>query len=145
MKSAPNIAFDYRPCRGIAIALCGVTLLAAIAAVLSGLDPLAKLLIAGIAVASGAAALHRHLAAKTVRIAHGAGGWVLVDREATETPVALIDHIGRGVLLVLGFRDEGGQTQRFVLTPTNCAADLRRRLILTLAAGPRRRPPIAGK
>ena len=135
MKSAPGIAFDYRPCRGVAIAIAGVTGLAAIAILLSGLAPAAKLLMISVAFGYGALALRRHLRSNTVRIARGAGGWLLVDRDARETPVVLRDHVCRGFLLILGFRDQGGRAHRFVLTPANCAADLRRRLLLTLAVG----------
>lgn len=134
MKSVPAIAFDFRPCRGIALAIAGITVLAVIAVVASGLALALKLPIAMAALIYGVLALKRHWRPKTARIARGEAGWLLVDGGGTESPVALVDHAQRGFLLMLGFRKDDGPILRFMLTPDNCDADLRRRLLLTVAA-----------
>ena len=134
MKSVPAIAFDYRPCRGIAIAIAGMTLFAIVAVVASGLALALKLPIALAALIYGTLALKRHWRPEAVRIARGEGGWLLVDEDGKESAVALVDHAHRGFLLMLGFRKDDGPIQRFMLTPNNCDADLRRRLLLTVAA-----------
>lgn len=134
MKSAPAIAFDFRPSRGIAMAITGMTLLAILAISLSGLSAPWTWLLAIMAFAHGSWSLHRHLRPGAVRIAHGEGGWLLVDSDGNESPVVLVDHAHPGFLLMLGFRMDGGPIQRFVLTPDNCDAELRRRLLLMIAA-----------
>ncbi|HET9034487.1 MAG TPA: hypothetical protein VFN25_16490 [Dokdonella sp.] len=135
MKSAPSIAFDYRPSRGLAIAMFVVALAAIVAILLSGLPGTVRLLIAPALAALGALALYRHLKSDVVRVARGEGGWLLVDLEGSERPVRLIDHVHRGFLLVLSFQPEAGRVRRLVLTPDNADGELRRRLLLTLAAG----------
>ena len=132
--TSPAIAFDYRPCRGIAMAIVGVTVLALIGVSVSGLVVALKLLIVLAVLLYGLLSLKRHWRPQTVRIARGEGGWLLVDGVGTESVVALVDHAHRGFLLMLGFRKGDGPVQRFVLTPDNCTADLRRRLILSIAA-----------
>ncbi|MBL0164890.1 MAG: hypothetical protein IPP82_14895 [Xanthomonadales bacterium] len=134
MKSAPTIAFDYRPCRGVAIAIVSMTVLAMVAILASDLPIALKLLLTPSAFGYGILALRRHWRAATVRIARGAAGWLLVDMEGLESPVRLADHVHRGFLVVLGFRKDAGAVQRFVLTPDNSDADLRRRLQLVVAA-----------
>ena len=140
MKSAPSIAFDFSPSRGIAIAIAVITLLAVVAVLLGGFAMALKLPVAVGALLYGVWSLKRHLTPRVVRIAHGAGGWLLVDGKGAEFPVTLVDSVRRGFLLVLGFRREGGPIQRFVLTPDNCDADLRRRLLLTIAASSHSEP-----
>ena len=134
MKSAPAIAFDYQPSRGLAIAMIGVTLLSMIAVLLSGVGIALKLLISISSLVYGSWSLRRHLKSDVVRIARGAGGWILVDAKGTEFPVTLVDSLRHECLLVLGFRRDEGPIQRFVLAPDNCDADLRRRLVLTVAS-----------
>ena len=143
MKSAPSIAFDFSPSRGIAIAITAITLLAMIAVLLGGFAMVLKLPIALAAFLYGSLSLKRHLTPRVVRIARGAGGWLLVDGKGAEIPVTLVDSLRRGFLLVLGFRGETGRVQRFVLAPDNCDADLHRRLLLTLAASINAEPPKA--
>ncbi|MEO7935265.1 MAG: hypothetical protein ABIR27_03320 [Dokdonella sp.] len=140
MKSAPSIAFDFSPSRGIAIAIAAITLLAMVAVLLGGFAMAVKLPIALGALLYGVCSLKRHLTPRVVRIAHGTGGWLLVDGNGAEFPATLVDSVRRGFLLVLGFRQEEGSVQRFVLTPDNCDADLRRRLLLTIAASSHSEP-----
>lgn len=140
MKSAPGIAFDYRPSRGLAVAIVGMTLLAILGVALGGLAMSVKLPILFAALIYGAFSLRRHLRSDIVRIARGAGGWLLVDAKGAEFPVTLVDSLHRGILVVLGFRQEGRPVRRFVLTPDNCDADLRRRVLLTVAASKNSEP-----
>ncbi|MEZ5462964.1 hypothetical protein [Dokdonella sp.] len=135
MKSAPAIALDYRPSRLLALAMAAMTAIAITAALLSGLAFPWRLLAAVLAGAFGCFVLVRHLRPRFSRIAHGAGGWILVDGEAREHPVSLLAHVERGGLLVLEFGAESTARTRFLLAPDNCDADLRRRLLLVLAAG----------
>ncbi len=133
MKSVPSIAFDYRPCRGLAVAIVILTLLAVLAIFLSGIYPTAKLLMVMVVAVHGFRALVRHLKPKFVRVARGEGGWLLVDHEGSDHPVGLINHVRRGFLLVLAFRQDGVGRHYLVLTPDNSDSELRRRLILILA------------
>jgi toxin CptA len=135
MKSAPSIAFDYRPSRAIAVAIVALTLLSIGGVSASGLDPIMKWAIAIVALAYAGWALRRHLEPGFVRIARGAGGWLLVDGDGAQSPVMLVAHVRRGFLLVLAFRQPGAGRSHAVLTPDNTDAELRRRLALVLAAG----------
>jgi toxin CptA len=135
MKSAPSIAFDYQPSRAVAVAIVALTLLSIAGISASGLVPIMKWVIAVLALAYAGWALHRHLAPGFVRIARGAGGWLLVDGDGAQSPVVLAAHVRRGFLLVLEFRQPDAGRYRAILTPDNTDADLRRRLMLVLATG----------
>jgi toxin CptA len=143
MKSAPAIAFDYRPSRRVAIAVVGVAALAILAVFLSGLSLGMRLVLALAALVLTVPALRKHLRPSTRRVAHGAGGWLLVDGEGNERSARLVAHVQRGNLLLLEFRaEEQSGHQRILLTTDNSDADLRRRLILVLAATVRASNPI---
>ncbi|MGB0134016.1 hypothetical protein [Dokdonella sp.] len=135
MKSAPAIAFDYRPSRLLGLAIACMTVLAVVATVLNGLDLQWRLLLALIAASFGSFALFRHLQPRYLRIARGEGGWILVDGHGVDHPASLIGHVDRGGLLVLEFVDDTVARTRFILAADNCEGDLRRRLLLVLAAG----------
>src|SRR5690606_13284777 len=94
-----------------------------------------RLVLAVAALALTVLALRKHLRPRTRRVAHGAGGWLLVDGEGNERSARLAAHVQRGNLLLLEFRaEEQPGHQRILLTTDNSDADLRRRLILVLAA-----------
>lgn len=135
MKSAPAIAFDYRPSRLLGALIAGMTVLAVAATVLSGLEWAWRLALALLAAALGAFLLWRHLRPAFVRIAHGEGGWTLVDGHGHDHPASLLAHVERGGLLVLEFGAESTPRARFLFAADNCSAELRRRLLLVLAAG----------
>ena len=135
MKSAPAIAFDYRPSRLIGLVIVCMTGLAVVATVLSGLAWQWCALLVLLAGALGGLVLVRHLRSGFVRIAHGAGGWTLVDGQGLDHPASLLAHVQRGWLLVLEFGTESVPRTRIILATDNCDADLRRRLLLVLAAG----------
>lgn len=135
MKSAPAIAFDYRPSRLLAMVMGGMTTLAVAAALLNGLEWPWRLFLSVLATALGFLMLYRHLKSRFIRIAHGASGWTLVDGSGQEHPTSLLAHVQRNLLLILEFGDDALPRTRFILVPDNCDADLRRRLLLVLAAG----------
>jgi toxin CptA len=137
MKSAPAIAFDYRPSRSVGLAIGGMTVLSLLAISHSGISMRWGWILAVAALSTGLHALYRHFHPGMVRIARTGAGWMLVDRRGLEYPVDLIRHIRRGLLLVLHFRHESGHRRSFVLMPDNVDADLRRRLLLALATEPK--------
>ncbi|HQW76135.1 MAG TPA: hypothetical protein PLJ77_04545 [Dokdonella sp.] len=143
MKSAPAIAFDYRPSRRVAIAVVGVAALAILAVFLSGLSLGMRLVLALAALVLTVLALGKHLRPRIRRVAHGAGGWLLVDGEGNECSARLVAHVQRGNLLLLDFQAGNPlRQQRVLLTGDNSDADLRRRLILVLAATVRTSTPL---
>lgn len=139
MKSAPAIAFDYRPSRLLAMVVGGITALAIAASLQNGLEWPWRVLLSVSATALGCLVLFRHLKSGFVRIAHGASGWTLVDGTGQEHPANLLAHVQRNLLLILEFGGGSLPCTRFILAPDNCDAELRRRLLLVLAAGERKR------
>lgn len=133
MKSAPTIAFDYRPSRGVGTVAALVCLAAASAPWLTALPPLACTALSLAAIASGAHALQRFLKPRFRRIAYRESGWTLLDAYHTEHAAVLESHAHLGVLLALGFRTGPRSRLRVMLTPDNLDAHSRRRLVLMLA------------
>jgi len=133
VKSAPTIAFDYRPSRWIGSAAGLAAVLAAAAPWLSSLPVIACAAVSLIALAAGAQALRQHARPRFVRVAWRASGWSLVDRAGNEHAALLVSHAHLGALLALGFRDGVRSYFRIVLAPDNLDAQTRRRLILLLA------------
>lgn len=133
MKSAPTIAFDYRPSRRIAVAAALVCIGAVVALWLSGLPLAARVPLSLAVLVSGACALRRHGKPRFRRIARRKSGWTLVDALDGEHPATLAAHARLGNLLTLDFRHSAGQRFRPLLAPDNLDPDTRRRLILLLA------------
>jgi toxin CptA len=131
MKSAPTIAFDYRPSRIVAIAAATVAALALAAPLLSGLPLVLRAALALLALLAGLASIRRFLRPRLRRVAHGATGWQLVDgdeaREAT-----LLSHARIGAFIALSWRLADGERRHAVLAPDNIDADTRRRVALLL-------------
>ena len=135
MRSAPAIAFDYRPSRRLALVSGAVALLAVVAVAASGLpDGLRVALVVAVPI-HAAWVLRRFLAPPWVRVAHDAAGWRLVDRANEAVTTVLAGHVERGPLLVLEFRTPDRPRFHCVLTPDVLDADTRRRLRLVLARG----------
>ncbi len=135
MRSAPAIAFDYRPSRRLAAAAGLLAGLAVVAVAASGLP-------AGLRIALGVAvllyaglALRRFLAPPWLRIARDASGWRLVDRAGEAVATTLAGHVQRGPLLVLAFITPGWPRFHCVLSRDGIDADTWRRLLLVLARG----------
>jgi len=133
MKSAPTIAFDFRPSRGIAIAASVVVMTAVMAPWFSGLHWSVALALSTAALIIGVAALKRFTHTAFRRIAYQASGWKLVDVDEAEHAVDLMAHTRLGSWLVLDFRQARSRRFRAVLGPDNVDAETRRCLILLLA------------
>ncbi|MEP7096341.1 MAG: hypothetical protein ABI748_01655 [Dokdonella sp.] len=133
MKSAPTIAFDYRPSRAVGIAGALLCVAAGVAPWLSALPLYACAGCSLAVIAWGGRALKQFWNPGFCRIAYRASGWVLLDVNATEHAAVLESHAHLGVLIVLGFRTGSRSRLRVVLTPDNLDAQPRRRLVLMLA------------
>jgi hypothetical protein len=134
MKSALAIAFDYRPCRWVAAGTLLIGTLAVLGILVCDLAPWLRLLLAASVLVYALFATQRFLRDPLRRIACVDGAWLLCRHDGAEEVVSLRSSVRRGALLVLEFVKEGGGVRRVVLTPDNLDADLRRRLILLLAA-----------
>lgn len=132
MKSAPTIAFDYRPSRWIVIAGGVILALAVLAPWLTALPFIASAILSLAAFATGFRALRLHARPRFRRIAWRASGWSLIDPAGEEHAALLTSHAHLGALLSLSFRH--GLRARFqaLLAPDNLDAQTRRRLILLL-------------
>lgn len=135
MKSAPTIAFDYRPSRGIAVVASVVVIAAMAAPWFSGLPWSARIALSLAAFVVGAVALKRFTHTAFRRIAYQTSGWKLVDVDEAEHAVDLMVHMRLGRWLVLDFRNARRGRFRAVLGPDNVDAETRRRLTLLLARG----------
>lgn len=133
MKSAPTIAFDYRPSRWIGATALLVYASAVLAPWLSGLSLFVCAALSLAAIAFGAYALHRFWKPPFRRIAYRASGWVLIDAANEEHAAVLESHAHLGALLALRLRVGPRSRLRLVLVPDNLDADTRRRLVLMLA------------
>ncbi len=134
MKSAPAIAFDYRPCRYLGIGVVLMVGFAVLAIASSGLTSAWKGMLAAVALLYAGVSLRVWMNSSITRIAHGESGWRLIDRHGHEDPAELKGFLRRGVLLVLEFSNADGRRRRFLLAPGNSDAELRRRLLLVLMA-----------
>ena len=135
MRSAPAIAFDYRPSRLLGGVGALVGLLAVAAPWASGLGTPLRLLVSLAALVLAASAIRRHARPRFRRIACREGEWFLLDGRGDEHPARLVTHTRIGVLLALEFA-VGRSRARVVVLPDNLDADTRRRLILLLARTP---------
>lgn len=135
MKSAPPIAFDYRPSRAVIVATVVIAAAAAVAPWLSSLPPVACAGLSALVLAFASGALVRFATPAFLRISHGAAGWTLIDGERGERPALLVGHRRVGAMLVLDWRYDRHTHFRAVFAPDNLDAELRRQLVLLLARG----------
>lgn len=135
MKSAPPIAFDYRPSRMVMAASVVIAAAAAVAPWRSSLPPGACVGVSALVLAFASGALVRFARPAFLRISHGAAGWTLLDGERGENPALLVQHRRLGAMLVLDWRHGRRARFRAVFMPDNLDAELRRRLVLLLARG----------
>jgi toxin CptA len=133
MKSAPTIAFDYRPSRWIGAATLLVCACAALVPWLSAWPLPVCIALSLAAITFGTRALHRFWNPPFHRIAYRASGWSLTDAANEEQAAVLESHAHLGVLLSLGLRVGPGVGLRVLLARDNLDADTRRRLVLLLA------------
>jgi toxin CptA len=133
MKSAPTIAFDYRPSRWIAVAAIAVFVVALAAPWLANLPLVVQVGVSLVVAVHGVVALRRFLAAPFGRVACRASGWTLVDGLQIEHAATLRSHMAIGAWIVLDFRLDRRRRFRAVIGPDNLDSDTRRRLILLLS------------
>ena len=140
MKSAPGIAFDYRPSRRIAAIAAVIALLALIAILKSGLGLSIMIILIVVLPIYALIALRRFLNPPFVRVARDATGWQLVSRDGDSTVTTLRSHVRLGPLLVLDFPVPGQRRFHCVLASDVIDDELRRRLLLVLASEPSSKP-----
>ena len=134
MKSAPAIAFDYRPSRLLAAALVAMLALALASVALSGFGVPAQGALAAAAIGYAALALRRSLRGDVRRVAwHAAGHWRIVDGDGQEHVADLAHAVVRGAWIALRLRRVDGARVALLLAPDNSDAELRRRLRVRLA------------
>jgi hypothetical protein len=133
MRSAPSIAFDYRPSRRITAAATVIVALALVAPWLAALPRIGEVAISLVACAFGIVALRRFRTIRFQGIAYGARGWNLVDASGIERPADLVAHRQFGPWISLDFRAAGRNRFRVLLDADNSDAETRRRLMLLLA------------
>ena len=96
MKSAPAIAFDYRPSRWLVAAVAAVTLAASIAILQSGLPLALRLALLAAAVAYATYSLRRFRRQAPRRLAwHAAGHWRVADADGGEHTAELARAVVR--------------------------------------------------
>ncbi|MEP6483848.1 MAG: protein YgfX [Rudaea sp.] len=134
MKSAPLVAFDYCPSRYLIAAVAAALVLAMIAIALCGMNVLAKLVLACIALTYAFVALRRFQRLAPTRVAwQSAGHWRLVDRGGTEKVAELSRSIVRGNWIVLNLRCSDASRVDLILGPDNSDAETRRVLRVRLS------------
>ena len=133
MKSAPSIAFDYRPVPAI-VALAGVIVVGAAAAPwFSAASIGVRAAVSIAAIAYGIIALCRFARVRFARVAYRASGWVLVGANGAEHAALLASHARYGTWIALDFRLDATGRFRALVGPGNSDAETRRRLILLLS------------
>ncbi|PZQ18656.1 MAG: hypothetical protein DI564_05025 [Rhodanobacter denitrificans] len=135
MRSAPAIAFDYRPSRLLAAALVVMTALAVAAIAANGLDAPWKIGLSAIALCACVWSLHRWTHPRWMRIAFGDAGWVLADQAGHEVPAELTRYAKLGAMQVLTLQAESRSFDAVILLD-NLEPNLRRRLVLVVASQP---------
>jgi len=133
MRSAPSIAFDYRPAAAIVVLAGAIVAAAASAPWFCALPIAVKGAVSVAAVAYGIVALRRFARAGFIRIAYRASGWTLVDATGTEHAADIASHARHGHWIALDFRIAGRRRFRALVGPGNADAETRRRLILLLS------------
>ena len=144
MKSAPAIAFEYRPSRLLALAIVMLTLLALMALALCGLAWWIKLPLAGCAIVYATFSLSRFWRTPPIKVTwHTAGHWLIFGLRDQET-VAELDHaVVHAGFIVLTLRCNDGKRLRLPLSPDICDPDTRRWLRVRLARSQEDAPGVA--
>lgn len=136
MKSAPAIAFDYRPSRWVPLAIALLLLLALAAITTSGVPWVAKVLLGAGALVHVVIALIRLYRPAIRRCAWYADGqWRVRDARGNDHAANLVRASVRGILIVLVLRSPVQRSSALVLLPDNCDADTHRRLRVRLSRG----------
>lgn len=135
MKSAPELAFDYRPSRRVGAAALLICVAAVLAPWATSLPPVLRTALSLAALVVGSLAVRRLMNPRFRRIAWRESGWTLVDAAGGEHAALLESHARLGGLATLGFRFGPRSRFRALLAPDNLDAQTRRRLVLLLARG----------
>ena len=136
MKSAPAIAFEYRPSRWLLASLLCIALLATVAIAASALAWSVKLILAAAVCAYAIHSARRHLHPAVRRCAwYENGHWRVRDPTGEDHAATLLRASVRGVLIVLVLRSALQRSTSLILLPDNCDADTRRRLRVRLSRG----------
>jgi toxin CptA len=134
MKSAPAIAFDYRPSRWLVIALIGVALLAVAAIAFCGLALWIKALLIFAACGYAAWSLRSLLRPPFDRVVwHAAGHWRVRDRAGDERAAEFVHATVRGRWIVLVLRVGPKLRIALPLFADNCDGETHRQLRIRLA------------
>lgn len=133
MRSAPAIAFEYRPSRLLIAALGAMLVLALLAIVMSSLAWPWKIGIAAGVLVSCALSLHRLSDPRWTHVAFGEAGWILADRTGSEAVALLMRHVKLGAMQVLTLRVDS-RPFHVVILPDNLGHDARRNLVLVTMA-----------
>ncbi|GFZ98664.1 hypothetical protein [Dyella caseinilytica] len=133
MTSAPAIGFEYRASRWVARLFVLVTLLAALAVVLSGTPLIFRLLVV-LAVTAGCRRAVRLLSLpiNAVGWAHQSG-WTLRGIDGSDDPAALLSSRSMLGMVLLRLASQRYGRLTLWLVPDNSDADIRRRLRMRLA------------
>lgn len=133
MRSAPALAFEYRPSRPAGIVAGLAVLLALLAPWLSALPAGAAALTSVLLAIPAVATLLRHFLPNWCTISHGEAGWALRDRDGQEVPAQLLGSVHAGPLLTLSLRPSGRRPFHALFAWGNIDPQVRRELILLLA------------
>jgi toxin CptA len=134
MKSAPAVAFDYRPSRLLIAGIAAALLLAMLAISLCGMTIAAKIFFAVLALIYAMIAARRFLRSSPRRAAwHVAGHWRLAFADGEEIVAELVGSAIRGPWIVVNFRTGTGRRIDLVLAPDNSDAETRRLLRVRLS------------
>lgn len=134
MKSAPAIAFDYRPSRWLVAVMCVIALLALAAIALCGLNVWYKIALALVTIAYAALTLQRFVSPQFTHVTwHAAGHWRVRDAADREQIAELQRSTVLGGLIVLALRIGPKSSIALPLLPDNCDAETHRHLRVRLA------------
>ena len=123
----------------VASALLLITLAAVVALNTSRLPTWVQAIGSLMVLLYGGWCLRQYLRKDHVRIACGAAGWFVIDRDGNEQALILRGHQRLGSLITLQLQtpafDTPQRTLRYVFAPDNLDANTRRLLVLTLLRG----------
>jgi toxin CptA len=134
MKSAPAVAFDYRPSRLLIAGIAAALLLAMLALSLCGMAIAAKIFFAVLALIYTVIATRQLFRSSPRRaVWHAAGYWRIAFADSEETVAELVGAAIRGTWIVLNFRTGNGRRINLILAPDNSDAETRRLLRVRLS------------
>ncbi|MEO8803292.1 MAG: hypothetical protein ABI304_03035 [Rudaea sp.] len=134
MKSAPAIAFEYRPSRWVVLVIGVLTALAFVGLAVSGMPWWIKLAIGACSVAYATTSIVRFVRIPVINLSwYEAGHWRVFGLRDQELVAELQHAIVRAGWIVLTLRCSDAKCLRLLLTADVCDAETRRRLCVRLA------------